>query len=277
MPSSRTQGIHIGLNRVDPTHYDGWTGELFGCENDARAMQGITASLGTPSSLLLTSQATSVAVLERLDAAAAELYPGDLLVVTYSGHGGQVPDKSGDEDQASFDFKDETWVLFDRQLVDDELYAAWGQFRAGVRVFVLSDSCHSGSVVREAHRGPIAGIEGFERTKNLPLSVAHATYEHNKGLYDGLQQKYPQGDLVGVGAHVLLISGCQDDQLSRDGDDNGLFTMRLLEIWNEGLFQGTYRDFHSAISERMPDIQTPNYFLTGMPSPTFEAQRPFAI
>ena len=29
---------------------------------------------------------------------------------------------------------DETWVLYDRKLVDDELYAMWWRFRPGLRV-----------------------------------------------------------------------------------------------------------------------------------------------
>ena len=68
--------------------------------------------------------------------------------MTYSGHGGQVPD--GDDEEA--DSSDETWVAFDRQIVDDELYELWGKFKPGVRIVVLSDSCHSGSVNRGDHR-----------------------------------------------------------------------------------------------------------------------------
>ena len=52
-----------------------------------------------------------------------------------------MPDASADEP----DRTDETWVLFDRQLVDDELYEMWPQFVPGVRILVLSDSCHSGT------------------------------------------------------------------------------------------------------------------------------------
>jgi hypothetical protein len=33
--------LHIGLNRIDPNHYAGWSGTLNACENDARAMQDI--------------------------------------------------------------------------------------------------------------------------------------------------------------------------------------------------------------------------------------------
>ena len=76
--------------------------------------------------------------------------PGDFFLCTYSGHGGQVRDKNHEEES---DRSDETWVLYDRQLVDDELYALWATFKPGVRVVILSDSCHSGSVTKEHRRG----------------------------------------------------------------------------------------------------------------------------
>jgi hypothetical protein len=267
------------LNYFDSDHY-GTNGELFGCENDASAMQQITSAIGYQSHVLLTQSATADAVLRAIKNVAAELLPGDLFVLTYSGHGAQVPDASRDElrrgdSDAEIDVMDETWCLYDRMLIDDELYAAWGEFRAGVRIFVLSDSCHSGSVVREQYRGAASSIDGFERTKNLRKTYEVGTYRKHRELYDSIQASHPQGDLVGVGAHILLISGCQDDQLARDGTVNGLFTSRLLDVWNSGAFDGSYKEFHSSIAERMPDIQMPNYYPTGVLSAAFEAQRPF--
>jgi hypothetical protein len=39
---ARGVSLHIGLNRVDPAHYDGWDGTLNACEFDANAMRAIT-------------------------------------------------------------------------------------------------------------------------------------------------------------------------------------------------------------------------------------------
>ncbi len=66
---------------------------------------------------------------------------GDIYFLTYSGHGGQVPDTNGEGES---DSSDETWLAYDRQIVDDELYELWAKFKPGVRIVVLSDSCHSG-------------------------------------------------------------------------------------------------------------------------------------
>jgi hypothetical protein len=59
---------------------------------------------------------------------------------------GTLPDLNGDEE----DFTDETWCLFDGQIVDDELYSLYAKFAKGVRILIFSDSCHSGTVAKEA-------------------------------------------------------------------------------------------------------------------------------
>ena len=70
------------------------------------------------STTILTRDATASKVTSAISDAAGKLEEGDILFLTYSGHGGQVPDTNGDEQ----DQRDETWVLYDRQLVDDEIY-----------------------------------------------------------------------------------------------------------------------------------------------------------
>jgi hypothetical protein len=74
-----------------------------------------------------------------------------------------------------------------------------------------------------------------------------------------------------------LISGCQDNQYSLDGDRNGAFTGALKRVWKGGKFQGTYRKFRDLIAMQLPDSQTPNYYRAGATSSTFEAQKPFSV
>ena len=75
----------------------------------------------------------------------------------------------------------------------------------------------------------------------------------------------------------LLISGCQDNQTSSDGDRNGLFTQTLLAVWKDGKFDGDYRGFHKTIVKFMPPVQTPNYFTIGPANHAFEKQKPFTV
>ena len=175
--------VHIGLNGLDPAHYGGWSGALNACEADAGDLQAIATALGFDLTLLLKAAATRNAVITAITSAAARLTQGDIFWLTYSGHGGQVPDTSGDEQ----DLQDETWCPLDGQMIDDELRVLWSKFGPGVRILVLSDSCHSGSVARapvsmtdsEAlTRGPLAEMLGTVGAKYrfMPDDAAARTY-----------------------------------------------------------------------------------------------------
>jgi metacaspase-1 len=281
---ARGISIHVGLNTVDPDHYDGWDGALNACEFDANDMRSLAESKAFQSQMLITNDATADAVKAAITDAAKQLGPGDMLFMSYSGHGGQVPDKNNEEEP---DRTDETWVLYDRQLVDDELYALWATFQPGVRIFVLSDSCHSGSVTRRIEDEDVpsvvataeAAAKQSPRYRALPRDKMIATYRQNAELYDDIQKSVPRSteSASDVGATVLLISGCQDDQLSLDGFSNGLFTENLLAVWDKGGWAGSHPNFHEAIRSRMPNTQRPNYTQVGAPNPGFEQQNPFTI
>jgi hypothetical protein len=276
----RALSLHIGLNSVDSAAYSGWDGQLVACENDARSMEEITSSQGYQAKKLLTKEATSEAVIRGIASAAQELTKDDIFVLTYSGHGGQVPDTNGDET----DGQDETWVLYDRQLVDDELHELYTRFRPGVRIFVLSDSCHSGTVTRAFYdqAAPIEAQHGLRseqvfRSKRIPREIERAVYEGNRKTYEKIQAETKEASRRLPEATVILISGCQDNQLSSDGDLNGLFTEKLLRTWDNGKFKRDYRHFQRAIKQKMPPSQQPNYFVVGTPNQAFEHQRPFVI
>ena len=272
--------IHVGLNEVDPKHYQGWNGKLVACEFDANDMEKLASARGFDSEKLLTKQATAEALTSALEKASQKLESGDSLLLTYSGHGGQVPDANGDEK----DRMDETWVLYNRQMVDDELYSLFGTFKPGVRIAIFSDSCHSGTVAKDAMdavgpdrmAGSVNGGDSQQpRVKGMPDEVVRSVYEANKDEYDDIQKSLPPFDKANIGASVILTSGCQDNQTSLDGDKNGLFTQTLLEVWNNGAFNSGYRTFRRRIARQMPPWQSPNLFIVGAPDPTFANQVPF--
>lgn len=262
--------LHIGLNRVDPDQYEGWDGQLAACEADARDMAALAKKQGFKSStVLLTKAATAEALSNAILNAAKALKSGDLFFLSYSGHGGQVDDTNGDE----ADRMDETWVCHDRQLVDDELYELWGRFKAGVRIVVLSDSCHSGTVLRDIP----AFVSGGPRIRAMPTAVARKVQKAHAKLYKRIQDEHPAAESTRIKASVLLISGCMDNQTSQDGARNGLFTGTLKKVWNGGKFKGGYRKLRDTIVSKMPSDQTPNYYFVGVANPKFEAQQPWTI
>ncbi|GAA0794376.1 peptidoglycan-binding protein [Spirilliplanes yamanashiensis] len=164
----RAVSLHIGVNRVDPARYGGWDGALSGCENDARTMTAIATAEGFTTRQLFTRQATVANVLAAIADAAARLTAGGTFLLTYAGHGGQVQDAGTDED----DRQDETWVLFDRQLLDDEINLALADFRPGVHVVTVSDSCHSGTVTRSLRDPVQRAVADLKRAFYTGLAVA---------------------------------------------------------------------------------------------------------
>ncbi|MDP4301468.1 caspase family protein [Leptothrix discophora] len=291
--------LHIGLNSVSPKHYGGWSGDLVACEADARDMAAVATSRGIKPTVLLTKAATRARVLAELDKAAQKLVSGDYFLLSFSGHGGQVDDVTGDED----DKLDETWCLYDSQLIDDETYLALSRFATGVRILVLTDSCHSGTSVRAAP--PIPGLSPIgPRPRQMPTAVARRTYAAHQAFYDKLQRDIARtaagraasadpdavlasltiapnstrltGIVSRFKASVVLISGCQDNQTSMDGEHNGAFTEQLLKVWNGGKFKGNHRLFHSRIRAGLPPTQSPNLYTLG-PVATLLTQAPILI
>ena len=135
----------------------------------------------------------------------------------------------------------------------------------------------------------------------MPPAVAMRTYREHQAFYDKLQRDVakaagksanpdPDTALAHVAvsdrltaiaknckASVILISGCQDNQTSMDGDHNGAFTEQLLKVWNHGTFAGNYAQVpRRASRRRCRATQTPNLFTLG-PAGAFLAQQPFTV
>jgi len=278
--------LHVGLNNVDPAKYAGWDGKLIACENDARDMEQLAAQAGFEDrTTLLTSDATVENVTGELRKAARRLKAGDILLFTYSGHGGQVPDANGPADEP--DRLDETMCLFDREYIDDELYRELEGFAEGVRVLAIHDCCHSGTGLRVRQiMTPEAMEEQFQTTdpamvettsRLMPLERQNELYQRDKDFFDDIQRELAGRDGREFGASAVLISACQDNQLAADGLRNGLFTGTLLQVWNGGEFPGGYRAFHREILKQMPATQSPHFFTTGREDNRYIGQRPFAV
>ncbi|MEZ4943630.1 MAG: S8 family serine peptidase [Saprospiraceae bacterium] len=244
------QSIHFGVNHVDPEHYQNLR-PLRAAVNDARNWADLAKNiLGYQKQEIFTDeQATSRALFDRLGQLAVRLQAGDALLLTFAGHGGQLEDlfspKTGDEDM------DETWCLYDRQVVDDELHLAFSKFREGVRISVIADCCHSGTALKVAAATvtatEVASINlrhnqenAMERAGYLPrrLSQRDAAniFSKNNALYSGILQKI-RSEKSDVRASVQLFAACQDDQVTYDGPSNGIFTEAFKTLFYSGDWQ----------------------------------------
>src|SRR6187200_1653692 len=178
-------------------------------------------------------------------------------------------------------------------LLDEEAYQAFQEFPEGVRIFMLSDSCHSGTVARAVYtqltayeplaRQYVRAAAGYRDPASvgdlrvIPNAVLVDQLRSRADLYRHVKATAKGARAEDVAASLILISGCQDNQLSADGTTNGLFTEKLLAVWDDGAFTGDYPTFHRRIVAQMPATQTPNYFRAGATDAAFEGQTPFTV
>ena len=266
---ARGISLHIGLNRVDPAHYDGWDGALTACEFDAHDMKAIAESCRLRDQHADDGGGDGRRGDDGDRARPPTSWPqGDLFFCSYSGHGGQVPDRNGEDEE---DRSDETWVAYDRQIVDDELYALWGKFAPGVRIFVLSDSCHSGIGDQETSTAdvpdPVSTREKAAaespRYRAMPRDVMIATYNAHAQMYDDIQQHVPGSEQANPDATVLLISGCRTTSCRSTVSATGCSPRTCARSGTTGPGTAAMPEFRETIRARMPANQQPNYMRGG--------------
>lgn len=254
--------LHIGLNRIDPGHYSDVFPVLKGPEFDAEDMRLIAGNMGFEHKKLSGTAATRNAVLSSISQAAQALEAGDIFLITFSGHGSRLP---GNE----IDGMDETWCMYDGQVPDNELFNRYCQFREDVRILVVSDSCHSGTVIKFHGNGVV---------KSLPEKTARYTYLMNKTFYDNIREAFPERNESDLKASIKLLAACQDNQTAEDDDFNGVYTRELKKVWQHGNFPGNYQQFQNALLARFDNsLQTPNYEMLGKPDTKYDNQKPFTI
>jgi len=261
---AKGKALIIGLSRIDPVSYD-TDGYLPGCENDAATMQRIATKLGYEVKTLLTEDATHDNVVNAIKQIADQLQPGDSFLLTYAGHGSQIPERATDKPDEA-DGMDESWCLYDKQLVDDELNALWPRFPERSWIYMVSDSCHSGTMSREVQekqeRALSAASQVVYRVRRLPRETMNRAYLNRKSEYDRVQST-PVSDAE-IKATVILLSGCQDNQTSKDDGKHGVFTRALEECYQAGNFDRpdySFADLDEDIRKRIPSNlnQVPSY------------------
>ncbi|MCX6565796.1 MAG: caspase family protein [Candidatus Aminicenantes bacterium] len=242
------QGIAVvvGLTRVDPASYNGcsMTSGCWGAEDDVDRIVRLVSPLRFLIMSLKTVNATAEAVLDHLRHAARMTRPGDLFFFYFAGHGRQRPDSGGDED----DGFDELLLAYDRPLADDELDERWREFPEGVRILVISDSCHSGTNFK------FPG--GWKRALVRPTSA-------------------PRPFLPPMKASLIHIGAARDEELASAYRGGGAFTIALCEERPLN-FQGGYRDLVRAVSSKLP-AQHPRLELYGPGAEEFVREKPFWI
>jgi subtilisin family serine protease len=284
---SKGYSLHIGLNKVDAKNYPG-VPALNAAVNDAVFWASFAEEQGYKGHSLHNEEATAEAVLNALEGYARSMQAGDILLLTYAGHGSQIQNEK--EDGFDDERNDQTWCLYNRELLDDELFDAFRAFADGTRIVVVSDSCHSGTMVRAVPEDLDLsmllqnGLDGSMatrglRSRKLPLDVEQAvTARFGDSVYAPLQKKYKKtAQAENVKAAVKLLAACQDDQTTYDGDTNGVFTEAFMKLFKKPAFQNAPAEKFIDEIRELYYFPRPNFFQYGGIIPAFDEGFPFEI
>jgi len=219
------RALLIGIN------YYGTNCQLAGCVNDVNNMKVALEHAGYTDFKVLTdapggdasSRPTKAAIIANLQWIVSGANANDHLFVHYSGHGTGTHDWSGDE----ADRRDEAWCPVDYStsglIIDDHIRSILEP--CGANVMVVSDCCHSGTILDLRFN--------FKQTGHYNVAIAqNPKYRNQSNL-------------------CLCLSGCLDSQTSADAweknvynkrmQSQGALTAKFLGIWNRYGAQLTWR------------------------------------
>jgi hypothetical protein len=235
---------------------------LNGCGNDVKAMhQILTGAFKFPDenvTVLTDGAATREGILAALKDLSGRVGEHDIVVVHYSGHGSQMPDREGDEP----DGMDETILPCDtgraapfdnRDITDDEIYLWLKDLtEKTTAITLIFDCCHSGTIVRDPFGEGVRWIEPETRPlSELPPSPIPVSA---RGLLDGGRDLGPSGWLP-LGERYVLIAGCRRDERSFEieeaGVQHGALTFFLSRELSGSRSGTTYRDVFEAVAPRV--------------------------
>jgi hypothetical protein len=152
------KGLLVGIN------YIGTSAALGGCINDVHKVKSLIESNYPTAELEVMTDHTPKKptrdnILTALKALVAGAKRGDTIIFDYSGHGSQVQDIHGDEEDGldetlcPIDFRVPRTITYqgrryhvDSQITNDEIHEIITGIPHGARFFMLSDSCHSGTI-----------------------------------------------------------------------------------------------------------------------------------
>ena len=200
-PQGRKFALCIGVNRY------GGGNDLKGCLNDCHDWTAELRSRGFTAVQLMDAAASRANILASLREMVGKLASGDTLVASYSGHGTQIRTN----DPTEPDGKDECWVPSDfgraGLIRDNDLADIFTTAAAGSQIIVLSDSCNSGSMTRDA--------DGAVVNRFLDPEIAGVAEPP-----DMLSERAIKPRDV---PSVILLSGCADHETSADAHIGGRY------------------------------------------------------
>lgn len=252
---SKKLALCIGIN-----DYPGTDSDLSGCVNDASDWGKVLKSRGFTLNTVLNKSATGKGMRDAINGTISAAKSGDLVVIQYSGHGSFVPDTDGDEPDGTDECLCPHDVNSKGPITDDEVSAMFAARAHGVRIVMISDSCHSGTVARFAPISTPRSTKGknapVRKVRFLPPATFLSAQAVSKLGVRSMRPSSPPGR-----HHGLLMSGCQDTEYSYDawfaGRANGAFTFVALRELAKLPATARYKDWFDKIRLALPSQQYP--------------------
>lgn len=211
---SNKYGLIFGIN------YKKSSMELNGCLNDADYWQSfMKKSNFTDVVVKKESECKRRQMVDEIIKVLGKAKTGDLVAITYSGHGTIIP--PGTQSWVPYDFSwsnSSTWLTYDKL---DQLFLE--HEARGVTVVVLSDSCHSKADPRKGFRSldkaRVVKSRFLEPPDYIEKKIIASPFDRN---------------ILTSNQDDILLSGCQKAQTSADAefDDKffGAFTFSLTTV-----------------------------------------------
>lgn len=145
------RALLVGIDHYEDSRVPATPGAVLDAKSLAEVVRDRFGFPAASVKLLLDQEATSERILQELRSwLVAGTQPGDRVFFFYAGHGSQLPDDNGDEEDGA----DETLAPYDvrpatgeHEIRDDALNGVIAQL-SGRRAVLVFDSCHSGTVTR---------------------------------------------------------------------------------------------------------------------------------
>ena len=191
--------------------YKGTSYELTGCINDVQYMAEylVSQNISADKMYILTDNTdvkpTKTNIINYFTKLLTDAKSGDQLVFFYSGHGSTIVNTSLNKDTEPLD--DVLVTIDSNYIIDDDLNEIIQKnLKPNVKLFVLFDCCHSGTMLDLRYNFPV------DDTK--PGIIIDNSSENTK-------------------SNVFYISGCKDDQTSMEtfinSKSQGAMTWAFLE------------------------------------------------
>ncbi|HYN26447.1 MAG TPA: caspase family protein [Pyrinomonadaceae bacterium] len=212
--------------------------DLRGCVNDANDWANLLKKHFDFTNIkqLLNGDATKTNIVAGIQDLLNGAKAGDILVFTNASHGTYLADTDGDEPKY-----DEAICPHDTDsnlLVDDDLRELFKNIPKDVRLTVISDSCHSGSVTR-------VKVNEYRRNRQLnPVVFGGIELSPDQlRAARGKKEKYLES-----GMKEILLSGCKSNQTSADAyiasDYHGAMSYYAIKAITDANYKLTYADLH---------------------------------